>query len=163
MEKLKIWMLPTLALIRQEKTVDYVVGFDDMGGKDDFSTEVNTQTSVSHSLLMTRHAVNQGIGLQRVLLRAVMRVLSVLKVHALLGCSCHTQCLDFSCTPLHVVLHRTMSAWHVQVLADRLAAAGVLHVAEAGCGRKTAAAPPRNLRKSEHSRRGDSDEDSDFD
>lgn len=39
-EKLKIWMLPTLALIRQEKTVDYVVGFDDMGGKDDFTTEV---------------------------------------------------------------------------------------------------------------------------
>ena len=42
MEKLKIWMLPTLALIRQEKTVDYVVGFDDVGGKDDFSTEVDT-------------------------------------------------------------------------------------------------------------------------
>ena len=39
-EKLKIWMLPTLALIRQEKTVDYVVGFDDLGGKDDFTTEV---------------------------------------------------------------------------------------------------------------------------
>ena len=31
-------MLPTLALIRHEKTVDYVVGFEDMGGKDDFST-----------------------------------------------------------------------------------------------------------------------------
>jgi hypothetical protein len=39
-EKLKIWMLPTLALIRNEKTVDYVVGLDDMGGKDDFSTDV---------------------------------------------------------------------------------------------------------------------------
>ena len=49
------------------------------------------------------------------------------------------------------------------MLADRLAAAGVLHAADAGYGRKTAAAPPRNLRKSEHSRRGDSDEDSDFD
>ncbi len=45
-EKLKIWMLPTLALIRQEKTVDYVVGFDDLGGKDDFTTEV-TVTPVS--------------------------------------------------------------------------------------------------------------------
>ena len=41
-EKLKIWMLPTLALIRQEKTVDYVVGFDDLGSKDDFTTEVHT-------------------------------------------------------------------------------------------------------------------------
>ena len=40
MDKLKIWMLPTLALVRNEKTVDYVVGFDDMGGKDDFPTSV---------------------------------------------------------------------------------------------------------------------------
>lgn len=39
-ERLKIWMLPTLALIKFEKTVDYVVGFDDMGGKDDFETDV---------------------------------------------------------------------------------------------------------------------------
>lgn len=39
-EKLKIWMLPTIAVIRNEKTVDYVVGLDDMGGKDDFATEV---------------------------------------------------------------------------------------------------------------------------
>ena len=38
-ERLKIWMLPTLALIKSEKTVDYVVGFDDMGGRDDFPTE----------------------------------------------------------------------------------------------------------------------------
>ena len=50
MDKLKIWMLPTLALIRQEKTVDYVVGFDDMGGKDDFSTEVNTQILMSQTI-----------------------------------------------------------------------------------------------------------------
>lgn len=38
-EKLKVWMLPTLALIKAEKVIDYVVGFDDLGGKDDFSTE----------------------------------------------------------------------------------------------------------------------------
>ncbi|KAF6255246.1 thioredoxin-like protein [Scenedesmus sp. NREL 46B-D3] len=38
-DKLKIWMLPTLALIKSEKVVDYVVGFDDLGGKDDFTTE----------------------------------------------------------------------------------------------------------------------------
>jgi hypothetical protein len=37
-DKLKVWMLPTLALIKAEKVVDYVVGFDDMGGKDDFTT-----------------------------------------------------------------------------------------------------------------------------
>jgi hypothetical protein len=34
----QVWMLPTLALIRGEKVVDYVVGFDDLGGKDDFTT-----------------------------------------------------------------------------------------------------------------------------
>ncbi|KAI8464791.1 MAG: thioredoxin-like protein [Monoraphidium minutum] len=39
-EKLKVWMLPTLALIKNEKVVDYVVGFDDLGGKDDFTTEM---------------------------------------------------------------------------------------------------------------------------
>lgn len=37
-DKLKVWMLPTLALIKNEKVVDYVVGFDDLGGKDDFTT-----------------------------------------------------------------------------------------------------------------------------
>ena len=39
-EKLQIWMLPTLALIRKEKVIDYICGFDDFGGKDDFKTEV---------------------------------------------------------------------------------------------------------------------------
>lgn len=38
-EKLKIWMLPTLALVKNEKVVDYVVGLDDMGGREDFPTE----------------------------------------------------------------------------------------------------------------------------
>lgn len=40
-DRLKVWMLPTLALIRLQKTVDYVAGFDQLGGKDDFSTEVS--------------------------------------------------------------------------------------------------------------------------
>ena len=39
-ERLRILMLPTLALIKSEKTVDYIVGFDDLGGTDDFSTDV---------------------------------------------------------------------------------------------------------------------------
>ena len=37
-DRLKIWMLPTLALIRNEKTEDYVVGLNELGGKDDFPT-----------------------------------------------------------------------------------------------------------------------------
>ncbi|XP_057427731.1 thioredoxin domain-containing protein 9 homolog [Lotus japonicus] len=38
-EKLKITVLPTLALIKNAKVDDYVVGFDELGGTDDFSTE----------------------------------------------------------------------------------------------------------------------------
>lgn len=38
-ERLKIFMLPTLALVKKGKVEDYVVGFDELGGKDDFSTE----------------------------------------------------------------------------------------------------------------------------
>ncbi|RCV30447.1 hypothetical protein SEVIR_6G103600v4 [Setaria viridis] len=38
-EKLKIVVLPTLAIVKNAKVEDYVVGFDELGGKDDFSTE----------------------------------------------------------------------------------------------------------------------------
>lgn len=39
-ERLKIWMLPTLAIVKNEKTTDYIVGLDDMGGVEDFDTGV---------------------------------------------------------------------------------------------------------------------------
>ncbi|CAK7330043.1 unnamed protein product [Dovyalis caffra] len=38
-EKLKILVLPTLALIKNAKVDDYVVGFDELGGTDEFNTE----------------------------------------------------------------------------------------------------------------------------
>ncbi|XP_064979540.1 thioredoxin domain-containing protein 9 homolog [Musa acuminata AAA Group] len=38
-EKLRIAVLPTLALVKNAKVEDYVVGFDELGGTDDFSTE----------------------------------------------------------------------------------------------------------------------------
>ncbi|VFQ61800.1 unnamed protein product [Cuscuta campestris] len=38
-EKLKITVLPTIALVKNAKVEDYVVGFDELGGKDDFTTE----------------------------------------------------------------------------------------------------------------------------
>ncbi|KAF5951808.1 hypothetical protein HYC85_009752 [Camellia sinensis] len=38
-EKLKIVVLPTLALIKNAKVDNYVVGFDELGGTDEFSTE----------------------------------------------------------------------------------------------------------------------------
>ncbi|KAK3121249.1 hypothetical protein QOZ80_8BG0649380 [Eleusine coracana subsp. coracana] len=38
-EKLRIVVLPTLAIVKNTKVEDYVVGFDELGSKDDFSTE----------------------------------------------------------------------------------------------------------------------------
>ncbi|KAF6142405.1 hypothetical protein GIB67_033832 [Kingdonia uniflora] len=38
-EKLKIVVLPTLALIKNAKVDDYVVGFNELGGTDGFTTE----------------------------------------------------------------------------------------------------------------------------
>ncbi|WP_348253428.1 hypothetical protein, partial [Salmonella enterica] len=38
-ERLKIVVLPSLALIKHAKVDDYVVGFDELGGTDEFSTE----------------------------------------------------------------------------------------------------------------------------
>ena len=39
-ERLRIKVIPTIALIADSKTKDYIVGFDDLGGRDDFSTEM---------------------------------------------------------------------------------------------------------------------------
>jgi len=39
-ERLRIVVIPTIALIRDGKTKDYIVGFDDLGGRDDFPTEM---------------------------------------------------------------------------------------------------------------------------
>ncbi|KAI3431058.1 Thioredoxin domain-containing protein [Psidium guajava] len=38
-EKLKIVVLPSIALVKNAKVEDYVVGFDELGGTDEFSTE----------------------------------------------------------------------------------------------------------------------------
>ena len=35
-EKLKIWMLPTICICKDGKVIDYIVGFDELGGSDDF-------------------------------------------------------------------------------------------------------------------------------
>lgn len=39
-EKLRIVVLPTICIAKEGKTVDYIVGFDDMGGTDEFPTEM---------------------------------------------------------------------------------------------------------------------------
>lgn len=44
-------MLPTLACVKKEKTVDYVVGFDELGGSDDFSTHTLAGRLSLHGLI----------------------------------------------------------------------------------------------------------------
>lgn len=39
-ERLRIKVIPTLALVKDGKTKDYIVGFTDLGNTDDFSTEM---------------------------------------------------------------------------------------------------------------------------
>lgn len=39
-ERLKIRIIPTIILCKGAQTIDYIVGFDDLGGVDDFSTEI---------------------------------------------------------------------------------------------------------------------------
>ena len=39
-ERLKIKVIPTIALVKDGKTTDYIVGFADLGNSDDFDTEM---------------------------------------------------------------------------------------------------------------------------
>lgn len=39
-DRLKIKVIPTIALIKNHQTCDYIVGFQDLGNTDDFSTEM---------------------------------------------------------------------------------------------------------------------------
>jgi len=39
-ERLRIKVMPTICLVRDSKTVDYIVGFTDLGNRDDFSTDI---------------------------------------------------------------------------------------------------------------------------
>mmetsp|Transcript_12032 Transcript_12032/g.33838 ORF Transcript_12032/g.33838 Transcript_12032/m.33838 type:complete len:219 (+) Transcript_12032:234-890(+) len=50
-EKLKIFMLPTLALVKKEKVEEYIVGFDPFGGTDDFPTSLVAQHLEAYGLL----------------------------------------------------------------------------------------------------------------
>merc|ERR1711976_97120 len=39
-ERLRIKVLPTICVAKEGKTIDYIVGFDDLGGHDEFPTEM---------------------------------------------------------------------------------------------------------------------------
>ncbi|XP_034939402.1 thioredoxin domain-containing protein 9 [Chelonus insularis] len=47
-DRLKIKVIPTIALIKDGKTKDYIVGFTDLGNCDDFSTEM-LEWRIAHS------------------------------------------------------------------------------------------------------------------
>lgn len=51
-EKLRIWMLPTIVLIKAGKTDYSIVGFDDLGGSDDFTTDTLEGFLLSKEMLM---------------------------------------------------------------------------------------------------------------
>ena len=39
-ERLRIKIMPTICIAKEGKTVDFIVGFDDLGGREDFPTEM---------------------------------------------------------------------------------------------------------------------------
>lgn len=55
-------MLPTLALIKKGKVDDYVVGFDELGGTDDFETKILEERLVRQAslhVLVISHSLSQ--------------------------------------------------------------------------------------------------------
>lgn len=50
-ERLRIWMLPTIVLVKGGHTDHSIVGFDEMGGSDEFPTEVLEELLVRHEML----------------------------------------------------------------------------------------------------------------
>lgn len=51
-ERLNIWMLPSLVLVKDGKTEHTIVGLDEFGGEDDFSEEVFEAVLVAHGVLL---------------------------------------------------------------------------------------------------------------
>lgn len=51
-ERLNIWMLPTLVLVKSGHTEHSIVGFDEFGGTDDFDFETFEQVLLAHGMLL---------------------------------------------------------------------------------------------------------------
>ena len=51
-EKLHIWMLPTIVCVQNGKTDHSIVGFDELGGRDNFATEELEQLLLKHNVLL---------------------------------------------------------------------------------------------------------------
>jgi len=50
-ERLHIYVIPTLLLVQDGVTVHQIVGFDEMGGVDDFSTQTFSQVLIRHRII----------------------------------------------------------------------------------------------------------------
>lgn len=64
-ERLRIFMLPTIAIIKNGKAEDYVVGFDELGGKDDFGTEVLEERLARTGVIFADGMSGDGAGKRR--------------------------------------------------------------------------------------------------
>jgi hypothetical protein len=51
-ERLKIWMIPTIVLIKEGRTEHSIVGFDELGGRDDFATEDLERLLLQHGAIL---------------------------------------------------------------------------------------------------------------
>ena len=51
-ERLNIWMLPTMVLVREGKTDHSIIGFDELGGNDNFQTEHLEQLLLKHNIIL---------------------------------------------------------------------------------------------------------------
>jgi hypothetical protein len=51
-ERLRIWMMPTIVLVKSGVTEHSIVGFDELGSTDDFTTEAMETVLVNHGLLL---------------------------------------------------------------------------------------------------------------
>ena len=51
-ERLKIWMMPTIVLVKEGKTEKSIVGFDELGGSDNFTTEALEALLLKEGVLM---------------------------------------------------------------------------------------------------------------
>ncbi|KAJ1491572.1 thioredoxin domain-containing protein 9-like protein [Baffinella frigidus] len=59
-KKLLVVVLPSIALIRFGKIVDWIVGFDDLGGQDDFETPVLEWRIASQGMVQVDYDVHEG-------------------------------------------------------------------------------------------------------
>ena len=51
-EKLHIWALPTIVLVKDGHTDHSIIGFDELGGRDDFSTSQLEQLLLAHGVVL---------------------------------------------------------------------------------------------------------------